>query len=837
MQVLKFGGSSVANATNIEKVVSIVAEALKRDKTILVASAIGGCTDTLIKAGKLAKIGDKGYEDVLDQLERRHIEIIKGLLPADFRKQVEAKTATLFGELRAICNGVYLIREISHSTMDLIMSFGELLSTSIIADRFSSQGISNRWIDARNLIKTEYRHRQNIVDTKTSYANIQSATVGNNCKLYVVPGFIASDSSGRTTTLGRGGSDYTASLIAAAVEARALEIWTDVDGMMTADPRIVPEAQTINHISYKEALELSHFGAKVVYPPTIQPVIKKGIPILIKNTFSPENPGTLIEKNPPEGSEKIRGISGSGRIAILSMEGSGMVGIPGYSSRLFDVLTKNEINIILITQASSVHTMLVAIEESDAEKAKRAVDELFAYEISLNKIEPLKVEKGFSIISLVGDDMKNQSGAGGRMFEAIGNKGISIRAIAQGSSEKNVSAVVRTEDFDESVRAIHDEFFGTTNRRINLFIAGYGNVGKALVTMIEKQRRYFSDEMAISLNITGICNSSSMIFDAAGLTKERIEQALMKRSAIGVNEKKREQGELAADNIVSLSGTRESTPHLFIEKIAALSLKRSIFVDCTSDLQISMLYRQILSDKIGIVTCNKIANTLDMQYYRELRTVARKERVPFLYETNVGAALPVISLIKQIVRSGDKVRRVEATLSGSLNYLFNTYNGSESFASIVKFEKDAGYTEPDPRTDLKGVDLLRKAVILAREYGVGIEAEDVKVTQFLPDECLEGDVEQFFISLEKNEPYFKSLYKTAADKGEKLSCCILIEKDKAEIALRSVAKDHPFYPLRGTDNAIIVTTDLYPEGIRIAGAGAGGEQTASGILNDILSVI
>ena len=821
MQVLKFGGSSVANAANIEKVVSIVTKALKRDKTILVASAIGGCTDTLISAGKQAEVGDKGYEDVLDQLESKHIAIIEELLPSDFRKQIEAKVATLFNELRAICNGVYLVREISHSTMDLIMSFGELLSTSIIAERFSSLGTSNRWIDARNIIKTEYRHQQNIVDTKVSYTNIRSVTDGNNSKLYIVPGFIASDTSGRTTTLGRGGSDYTASLIAAAIEARALEIWTDVDGMMTADPRIVPEAQTINHISYKEALELSHFGAKVVYPPTIQPVIKKGIPILVKNTFSPENPGTLIERNPPEGSEKIRGISGSGRIALLSMEGSGMVGIPGYSSRLFDVLTKNEINIILITQASSVHTMLVAIDESDAERAKRAVDELFAYEISLNKIEPLKVEKGFSIISLVGDDMKNQSGAGGRMFEAIGSRGISIRAIAQGSSEKNVSAVVLTEDFNESVRAIHNEFFGTTNKQINLFIAGYGNVGKALVAMIEKQRHYFSDEIAVDINIVGICNSSSMVFDAKGLKKEQIDQALKKRLSTEDNRK----------------SSAESTLHIFIEKITELSLRRSLFVDCTSDLQLSMLYRQILSDKIGIVTCNKIANTLDMQYYKDLRVAARRECVPFLYETNAGAALPVISLIKQVMRSGDKVRKIEATLSGSLNYLFNTYNGDESFASIVKFEKEIGYTEPDPRTDLKGTDLLRKAVILAREYGVEIEPEDVKVSQFLPEECLEGDVEQFFVSLEKNEPYFNSLYKEASDKGEKLSCCILIENGNAEIALRSVAKDHLFYPLKGTDNAIIITTDFYPEGIRIAGAGAGGEQTASGILNDILSAI
>lgn len=813
MQVLKFGGSSVSSTQNIERVFNIVNRAITRDKTILVVSAIGGCTDTLIKTGYLAEKGDKGYEKLIDELEKRHIEIIESLIVKDFHNNIKAKTESLFNELRAICNGVFLIKEISRGTMDMIMSFGELLSSSIIYEKFLSAGLNCKWVDARELIITEFRNHQNMVLRDKTSANIRNMIEPNNCKLYMVPGFISSDNSGRTTTLGRGGSDYTASLIAAAIDARVLEIWTDVDGMMTADPRIVPDAITINHISYKEALELSHFGAKVIYPPTIQPVISRGISIQVKNTFNPDSPGTLIEKNPPEGSNKIKGISGSGRIAILSMEGSGMVGIPGYSSRLFDVLSKNDINIILITQASSVHTMLVAIDESDAAKAKSAVDELFAYEISLNRIEPLKIEMGFSIISLVGDDMKNQSGAGGRMFEAIGSKGINIRAIAQGSSEKNVSAVVRTEDFDEAVRAIHEQFFGDPKRVINLFIAGYGNVGKTLVKMILTQRGLISERSGIDLNIIGICNSKGMVFDQAGLDIERIEASLPNNTQNGFS------------------------PSQFIENIARLSYKNSLFVDCTADMGVSMLYREILSEKIGIVTCNKIANSIDYKYYKDIHSTAGREGIPFRYETNVGAALPIISTIKQIIASGDEISSVEATLSGSLNYLFNNYKAEQHFADIVRYEQSIGYTEPDPRTDLMGVDVLRKALIIGREIGIEAEAGDVAVNSFLPEACLKGDVDQFYRSLEENEEYFKNLYISAKSKNEKLLYCTEIRDGKISIGLKSLGSTHPFYNLRDSDNAITIYTKFYPNGISISGAGAGASQTSSGLLNDILASV
>jgi aspartokinase/homoserine dehydrogenase 1 len=471
MQVLKFGGTSVADATAISGVTRIVKGSIEKDRTIVVLSAIGGCTDTLIETGKLASEQERNYINILDNLEKRHLKIVSELIPGEYGISAKLEVLSLFDQLRDICRGVWYIRELSDSTLDLIMSFGEILSTRIFSIKLISDGVANFWADSRELIRTRKVNSCNTVDSALTYSLIANLINTKDDRLFIVPGFIASDCSdknlheatlippGRTTTLGRGGSDYTASVFAAATTAEILQIWSDVNGMMTADPRVVPEARTIRHISYKEAQELSHFGAKVIYPPTIQPVVDKCIPIEVRNTFEPEDPGTVIEMYPPETAGKIRGISRSNKIALLSMEGSGMVGIPGYSSRLFGALANARINIILITQASSVHTMCVAVDEKDAEKAREYTDETFAYEISLSKVEPLKVERNFSILSLVGDDMKNQSGTGGRMFNALGRAGINIRAIAQGSSEKNISVVVSTEDSDIAIKMIHEEFF------------------------------------------------------------------------------------------------------------------------------------------------------------------------------------------------------------------------------------------------------------------------------------------------------------------------------------------------------------------------------------------
>lgn len=817
MQVLKFGGSSVANAQNINKVISIVKETLKHDKAVIVSSAISGATDALIAIANAAKEQNNHYQTLIDQLEERHISIIDELITSDDNSSIKNICGELFGKLREICKGVYLLKELSELSQDHIVSFGELLSTKIISAKFKSLNISHVWKDSRELIKTEYIAGKNVVITNETYSNIANYFAGNNNNLFIMPGFIASDLKGRTTTLGRGGSDYTASIIAVGSQARALEIWTDVCGMMTADPRIVPDARPIRNISYKEALELSHFGAKVVYPPTIQPVVKQGIPIYVKNTFVPDDFGTLIERNPPQGHDKIRGISSSNKIALLSMEGSGMVGIPGYSSKLFDVLSKNNVNIILITQASSVHTMCIAIDQADADKAKKAADELFAYEISLGKVDPLKVEKGFSIISLVGDDMKNQSGASGRMFEALGRSGINIRAIAQGSSEKNVSAVLHTEDIEDAIRAIHAEFFSNESQRINLFIAGYGTVSKALVEIIHSRKEHIKSKLGKELVICGLGNSKNYIINKNGI----------------------EQG-------IDLSKGEPNTDNKYIQEICNYKLSNSIFVDCTANRSIASYYVDLFRNKFSVVTCNKIANSLSYDAYNELFTTVITEGVKYKYETTVCAALPVLETISQLVNCGDKIYKIEGILSGTLNYLFSQYNGEKSFSELVKYAREAGYAEPDPRLDLAGTDVFRKFLISSREAGYSIESQDVEFTGFIPDNIMaqhitdfNGYAQEFYQKLKEYEPVMLEQYNTAKEAGKKLRFIAQLDNTnglKCSIGLKSIGCEHPFFSLEGTDNAVIIESEFYPNGIVIKGAGAGAKQTAGGLLNDILAI-
>jgi len=822
MQVLKFGGSSVANAENINKVIAIVKGALSNDRTVVVSSAISGATDTLILIGKTAKSGDEKYLELIDSLQQRHNNIIAELIPAEESETIKNTCNDLFNELREICKGVYLLKELTDLSQDHIVSFGELLSTNIISAKLKSLNISHQWKDSRELIKTELHAEKNVVIDNLTTSNIAEYFASDVHKLYIMPGFIASDLAGRTTTLGRGGSDYTASIIAVGTQARRLEIWTDVCGMMTADPRIVPDARPIRNISYKEALELSHFGAKVVYPPTIQPVVKQGIPIYVKNTFAPEDFGTLIERNPPEGQEKIRGISSSNKIALLSMEGSGMVGIPGYSSKLFDVLSKNNVNIILITQASSVHTMCIAIAEEDADKAKKAADELFAYEISLGKVDPLRVEKGFSIISLVGDDMKNQSGASGKMFDALGREGINIRAIAQGSSEKNVSAVLHTEDVNDAIRAIHTEFFSNYANRVNLFIAGYGTVSKALVSIIFAQKRSIEERLGKQLVICGIGNSKNYIINRNGI-----------------------------DENFNLQDGEKNTNNSYVAKICNYKLANSIFVDCTANRNIASLYVDLFRNKFSVVTCNKIANSLSYESYKELFATARQEKVQYRYETTVCAALPVLETILQLVNCGDTIKRMEGILSGTLNFLFSNYNGEISFATLVKEAAEKGYAEPDPRLDLAGTDVFRKFLISSRQGGFAIESSDVNFKGFIPEEimCSQNTnfasyAEEFYAKLEAFEPELKAQYTQAAAQGEKLRFIASLDatnckengKPLCTISLKSIGADHPFYTLEGTDNAMIIESEYYPNAIVIKGAGAGAKQTAGGVLNDILSM-
>lgn len=819
MQVMKFGGTSVANSNAMAQVVEIVSKAVDRDRTILVVSAISGCTDTLIRIGNLAARRDEEYKILIDSLQKRHHDIIRELLPIEKHEESKEVCDALFDSLRSIAQGVFLLGELSPASLDAIQGFGELWSTKIIATKLASIGIATKWIDSREIIRTYEKGGKNAVDIQKTYYRVNEMIENNPItQLFVLPGFIASDKQGRTTTLGRGGSDYSASLFAVGCKARILEIWSDVPGLMTSNPKIVPTARTISHISYRAALELSHFGAKVIYPPTIQPVVAEGIPIYVKNTFNPDSFGTLIEKNPPRSKEKLIGISNSDDIALLSLEGSGMVGIPGFSSRLFETLSQNDINIILITQASSVHTMCIAVSEKDADKAKEAADRCFAYEISLGKLNPLKVEKGYSIVCLVGDDFLNQSGATGRLLAALGKHSIPVRATAQGSSERNVSVIVSSKDVDSAILHIHNEFFDKTAvKDINLFIAGFGVVGKALVDIIARNGDKIAARTGKRLHVCGLSNSRKYILDKAGLDLRDIATKLS-------------EGESAADEA-------------YFEALANITLENSIFVDCTASSDIAYKYMNLFRRGYSVVACNKITFSAPYKQYSAIKSTALENGATLRYETTVGAALPILESISRSVNSGDEIIRIEAVLSGTLNYIFSTYRGGEggTFAEVVKRAQDAGYTEPDPRLDLSGRDVLRKLLILSREAGVGIDEKDVEISPILGPEFFEGKVPAFYKMLEDNEELFAERYRQAADKGLRQRFIASLVKDesspfgyKARIGLENVDASHPLFNLCGTDNAAIIKTDFYPSPLVIQGAGAGAYQTASGVLNDIL---
>jgi aspartokinase/homoserine dehydrogenase 1 len=780
MQVLKFGGTSVASSSNINRCIDIIGQAAKRDKTAAVFSAIAGCTDKLIETANLASSKNPAYKKMLNQLTERHMTIIDDIIPRELKKKTIEKCQSLTEELMEIHAGAALLGELSSTAKDLIMSYGEMLSTTIISSALDAAGISNTLVDSRNLIKTFKQASRNNVHYEESTENINDFLNNTNTRVYVVPGFIASDSQSRTTTLGRGGSDYTAAIFAAASKARILEIWTDVNGMMTADPSIVEEAFTIRHISYKEALELSHFGAKVLYPPTIQPAVRERIPIAVRNTFDPHGKYTIIEENPPSTEALIKGISSSKKIALLSLEGNDMVGIPGYSARLFSALARHRINIILITQASSVHTMCVAIDQNDAEEAGKAANQEFAYEITLGKVNPVVIEKNYSIITLVGDDMKNQSGTSGKMFDALGRERISIRAIAQGSSEKNISAVIDSSEREVAVKAIHDSFFGSnTLRKTLIYIAGYGNVGRELHKVITGQRSLIGKEKGVDLIVAGICTSDKSITDKKGIPEE-------------------------ADPYQS--GVK-SDINRFIAEIAKNPANKTLFVDCTAETQVANLYRELLEKGISVVTCNKIAPSSALNNWKELKETARENNCSLLYETTAGAGLPILHTIERLRESGEEILEIEAILSGTLNFIYSNYNSTRSFESLVQEAAAKGYAEPDPSTDLSGTDVVRKSVIIARECGFDAEIQRINCTPATPIKLKEG----------------KEVRYTA-----------LIRKGSYSVQPSLLDKDHPLCMIKGTDNSVRITTSGYPGGITITGAGAGARVTAGGLLNDII---
>ncbi|MFZ9221003.1 MAG: bifunctional aspartate kinase/homoserine dehydrogenase I, partial [Sediminibacterium sp.] len=808
MQVLKFGGSSVGSAEAIDKVIAIVTESSKKEPTIVVVSAMSGVTDQLLMLAQSASQGNEAYKTIIQNIEQKHLDAVRALLPIQQQSGTLSMVKQLLNELESNCEGLFMLRELSMRMQDKIISFGEILSSKIISAAFESRGIKQQWVDSRNLIKTDSKYFNAVVNKELTDSTIQayfSAKENNSFDVYMAPGFIASDKDGNTTTLGRGGSDYTGAIYAAALKASALEIWTDVSGMMTADPRMVSNAKEIPQISYQEAMELSHFGAKIIYPPTIQPVMYQNIPVWIKNTFEPNHPGTIIENNSPKDDNFIRGISSIKDLCLLSLEGAGMVGIPGFSKRLFDALAKKLINVILITQSSSEHSICVGVNVQDAHQAKLAVDAEFEQEINTQKVEPLIIEKDLSIIALVGEQMKNHPGVSGKMFGVLGRNGINVRAIAQGSSEKNITAVIASSDVKKAINVLHEEFFETSYKQLNIYVAGVGNVGGKLINQIQKQAEYLKKSLRLQINIVGIANSKKQLINVDGLDLTNWKEQLADAKSGGI-----------AD---------------YVQAILENNLRNSVFVDVTAHETVANVYAQLLEKAVSVVACNKIACSSPYANYAKLKSLARQYNAAFLFETNVGASLPIIGTLNDLVRSGDSIHKIEAVLSGTLNFVFNNYAGGKdgkSFAQVVKQAQEEGYTEPDPRLDLGGTDVMRKIMILAREAGQKIEMEDISNNAFLPASCFNGSVADFYVEMEKQEDHFKKLYEAAAAEGCKLKFVASFENGKAKVGLQHIQPSSDFYHLYGKDNLVLFYSMRYPElPLVIKGAGAGADVTAS----------
>jgi aspartokinase/homoserine dehydrogenase 1 len=821
MQVLKFGGTSVANAENIKKVIAIVSDTIKKENTIVVVSALGGVTDLLLDAAVKAASGNPDYIQKIELIEERHRACIEALY-VDLNVQQLNKTdveliyfiETAFTEIRNLCNGLHMLGELTPRTKDRIGGYGELLSSRIIASAFNQRNISAIWKDSRKLIQTNSAFGSAIVDFEITNKKIKADFSSNTDSLCIMPGFIASDAQGVMTTLGRGGSDYTAAIMAAALDANNLEIWTDVSGMMTADPRLSSNAKIIPQISYQEAMELSHFGAKVIYPPTIQPVMTKGIPVWIKNTFAPQDFGTVISNNQNAYPDLIQqhivtGISSINNICLITLEGSGMVGIPGFSKRLFEALSNEKINVILITQSSSEHSISVAIDKSAESKAVAAVNAAFANEMALQQVDPLKVENALSIVAVVGENMKSHSGVSGSMFSAMGRNGINIRAIAQGSSEKNISAVINTADVKKTINVLHEAFFETTYKQVNIFLAGAGNVGSKLLSQLAKQIQLLQEKLHLQIRLAGMMNSRTMVVEESGINLGNWQQTL-------------ETGDKADLNA-------------FIEKAIELNLRNAVFVDITASDKVAAVYELLLKKSISVVACNKVAASSAYKNYRKLKDVAREFNAQFLFETNVGAGLPIIGTINDLIQSGDRIHKIEAVLSGTLNFVFNHYDGKRKFSDVVRQAQDEGYTEPDPRLDLGGTDVMRKIMILAREAGEMIEMDDIVNNSFMPEACMQGTVQDFYKSMEMHETHFQSLFAAAHEKGNKLKFVASFENGKAAVGLQHVDAQHDLFHLYGKDNVVLFYTDRYKDQpLVIKGAGAGAEVTASGVFADII---
>ncbi len=811
MRILKFGGSSVGNPESIKQVAKIIRDCSANYPGLaVVISAQSGVTDSLVRICDMVNDSKSGIESVIQELEQRHLDGVRKLIPLGQQPSVMAEIMTLCNELSDIVRGAILVGEVTPRTRDLVLSFGERLSAFLISNVVKAEIPGAIYTDARELITTDSFFGWANVDFNKSTLLINKYFQENE-GLKIITGFIASTENGQTTTLGRSGSDYTASIIGAAVDAEAIEIWSDVDGVMTADPGYVPEARSISQLSYNEAMEMSHFGARILFPSSLQPVMEKRIPVYVRNTFNPGHPGTLINSESKSENGFIKGITSLGKICIVNVEGSGMVGVAGVSARMFSSLSQQEISVILISQASSEHSICIALLEKDAEKACKVLRNTFSAELSSGHISTINCENNMSIVAVVGENMRHMPGVASRVFSPLGRNGINIKAISQGSSELNISFVISKDDLKKALRILHQALFNSEIRQLNLFIAGTGSVGSRLLDMIRNHDDYLVRQK-IDLRLCGLINSRRMIVGDdpinKGLWRETVSEG--KKASLGD----------------------------FVDQMLLQNNENSVFVDVTAADEPVEYYDSMLLRNIAIVAANKRANTRSLEKYHELHNAASLRNVPFHYETNVGAGLPVINVIRNLIAGGDKILSIEAVVSGTVNWLLSEYDGSIPFSSLVMQARELGYTEPDPRDDLSGMDVARKCLVLGRECGIGLEMSDISVEQLMPQDAGKADttddLESFLRSYDNN---FNERYQDAQKHGRKLRYVASVKKEETIVKLIDVDAAHPFYGLKGSENCIVLTTEYYSEyPIVIKGPGAGVDVTAAGLLADIVRI-
>ena len=806
---MKIGGTSVGSVESILSVKRIVEAEAGREPVIVVVSALGGITDKLIKTSRMAAAGDAAYEDEFREIVSRHVEMVKRVIPEfDAQMTMQRRVGELLNELKDIFQGIYLIKDLSQKTSDTIVSYGERLS-SIIAAQLTGA----RWYDSRSFIKTEKKFSKHVLDTELTNRLVRE-TFSELPPLVLVPGFIATDKdTGEVTNLGRGGSDYTAAIIAAALDADSLEIWTDVDGFMTADPRVISTAYTINELSYVEATELCNFGAKVVYPPTIYPVCHKNIPILIKNTFNPAGAGTVIKQtvSSPQG-KAIKGISSINDTSLITVQGLGMVGVIGVNYRIFKALAKNGISVFLVSQASSENSTSIGVRNADADLACSVLTEEFAKEIEMGEISPMQVERDLATVAIVGENMKHTPGIAGKLFGTLGRNGINVIACAQGASETNISFVVDSRYLRKSLNVIHDSFFLSEYQVLNLFICGIGTVGGKLIEQIRSQRQRLMQENGLQLNVVGIADASRSMFSREGFDLSRFREEL------------KEKGQ-------------ESDTQRLRDGVIGMNIFNSVFVDCTASPDVAGIYEELLRHNISVVAANKIAASSEYENYLRLKQTARQRGVKYLFETNVGAGLPIINTINDLIHSGDKILKIEAVLSGTLNYIFNQLSADVPFSQTIRMAQQERYSEPDPRIDLSGKDVIRKLVILAREAGYRIEQGDVERHLFVPDDFFEGSLDDFWRKVPSLDADFEARRRRLEAEHKHWRFVARLDGGRASVGLMEVAPGHPFYGLEGSNNIILLTTERYREyPMMIQGYGAGADVTAAGVFADIMSI-